>query len=101
MSAGTTVVAAASALASSDEGGSQWTRAGAGVDPLRAWPAFAVAVRERLEAGRKAYGDASFERQPAELIGELQQEALDLAGWGFVLWCRLEAMRLAAQGDAR
>lgn len=41
----------------------------------------AISARERLG------------RPPAELIGELQQEALDLAGGGFVLRCRLEAMR--------
>lgn len=65
-----------------------------GTDPLAAWPAFAESVRQRLEAGRAAYGDKSFARPPAELVAELQQEALDLAGWGFVLWCRLEAMRV-------
>ena len=62
-------------------------------DPLNAWPAFAESVRKRLEAGRATYGDKSFSRPPAELLGELQQEALDLAGWGFVLWARIEAMR--------
>ncbi|MEP7049461.1 MAG: hypothetical protein ABJB12_03870 [Pseudomonadota bacterium] len=67
-------------------------------DALSRWPAFAESVRGRLEAGRAAYGDKSFNRPPAELIGELQQEALDLAGWGFVLWCRLEAMRIPAAG---
>ena len=64
-------------------------------DALAAWPAFAESVRRRLEAGRAAYGDRSFARPPAELVAELQQEALDLAGWGFVLWQRLEAMRAA------
>jgi hypothetical protein len=28
------------------------------------------------------------------VIPELSTEALALAGWGFVLWCRLEAMRV-------
>jgi len=65
-------------------------------DPLDRWPDFAARVRERLEAGRTAYGDQSFAREPAELLGELQQEALDLAGWGFVLFQRLEAARIAA-----
>ena len=64
-------------------------------DPLMAWPAFAEAVRARLEAGRAAYGDRSFSRGPGELLGELEQEVLDLAGWGFVLFRRLEAMRAA------
>jgi hypothetical protein len=77
-------------------------------DPLADWPAFAESVRARLEAGRAVCGDRSFARPPAELVGELQQEALDLAGWGFVLWCRLEAMRSVTPtiasnglGDAR
>ena len=70
-------------------------------DPLANWPAFAESVRKRLEAGRAAYGDKSFARPPTELIGELQQEALDLAGWGFVLWCRLETMRAELARPAR
>ena len=68
-------------------------------DPLAQWPAFADSVRARLDAGRVAYGDQSFTRDPAELIGELQQECLDLAGCGFVLHQRLEAMsRALARG---
>ena len=62
-------------------------------DPLDAFDGFVREVRQRLEAGRASYGDRSFARPHAELVAELQQEALDLAGWGFVLWCRLEAMR--------
>jgi hypothetical protein len=64
-------------------------------DPLARWPAFAAELRARLEAGRVAYGDKSFRRSPEELLGELQQEALDLAGWGFILFARLEAAREA------
>lgn len=64
-------------------------------DPLDAWPAFEKAVRARLEQGRATYRDESFERDPAELLVELAQEALDLAGWGFVLWARTQ--RLAAK----
>lgn len=62
-------------------------------DPLDRWPLFVRAVRSRLEAGRAEYGDRSFERPPTELLAELQEEALDLAGWGFVLWHRLSEMR--------
>lgn len=67
----------------------------AGRDPLDSWPRFAAAVRERLEAGRAAYGDESFVRAPDALLVELQQEALDLAGWGFVLHERIAKMRTA------
>ena len=64
-------------------------------EPLLRWGDFAEAVRERLEKGRIEYQDRSFTSEPAELLAELQQEALDLAGWGFVLWHRLEAMSRA------
>ena len=73
-------------------------------DPLDRWPAFASEVRARLEAGRAAYGDKSFHREPDALLAELQQEALDLAGWGFILFQRLErareALRLGDVGKA-
>lgn len=65
-------------------------------DPLDAWPAFANAVRARLDQGQRTYGDASFHRDPAELLGELAQEALDLAGWGFVLWRRVQLLAAEA-----
>jgi hypothetical protein len=78
------------------EGGEQHASDGSMTDPLDAFPAFVDAVRARLEAGRAVYGDRSFDRPTAELIGELQQEALDLAGWGFVLWTRLEALEARA-----
>lgn len=62
-------------------------------DPLDSWPDFAAAVLARLEQGRAAYGDRSFSADSDELLRELQQGALDLAGWGFVLYRRIEAMR--------
>ena len=69
-------------------------------DPVLDWPVFAAAVRARLEAGRAAYGDASFKAAPDALLGELAQEALDLAGWGFVLWKRIESMRVSLERSA-
>jgi hypothetical protein len=69
------------------------------VDPLEGWPTFSELVRRRLEAGRSAYADRSFWSDPSELLGELQQEALDLAGWGFVLFARLERMQRELTAD--
>jgi hypothetical protein len=66
-------------------------------DPLEHFPAFVEAVRTRLEAGREAYGDRSFDRPTAELVTELKQEALDLAGWGFVLFERLRRLEQVAK----
>lgn len=57
------------------------------------WPNYIGCVMSRLKNGKTTYGDSSFERPVAQLIDELQQEAEDLAGWGFVLWARLRKMR--------
>jgi len=54
---------------------------------------FVAMVAERLEQGRRAYGDASFDRDPAELAGEIEEELADVCGWAFVLWCRLRNLR--------
>lgn len=50
---------------------------------------FTSAVAARLDAGRKNYGDVSFTMTPERLVGEIREELLDVAGWGFVLWTRL------------
>jgi hypothetical protein len=64
-------------------------------DPLSAWPAFTESVRQRLEAGRAAYGDRSFSRDPVALVREVQAELLDVCGWSFVLFQRLEDVQAA------
>lgn len=61
---------------------------------------FCRRLAARLEMGAHDYGDRSFQRPPGELLAELQLEALDLAGWGFILWERIERMReRLAEGD--
>jgi hypothetical protein len=54
---------------------------------------FMARLRRRLEAGSEAYGSASFTRPANELVGEIQQELEDVAGWGVLLWIRLERLR--------
>lgn len=54
------------------------------------FPEFIRQVEDRLRKGAAQYGDASFSRTPSELLCELRQECLDLAGWGFILHCRIE-----------
>jgi len=70
-------------------------------DPLSEWPEFLRLVRRRLEIGRQEYGDASFGEDPEQLLAELQAECMDLAGWGYVLWHRLERARRQLQADGR
>lgn len=56
------------------------------------WPAFVAALQERLERGYHAYGDDSFDCLTTDLMEQLAEEALDLAGWGLVLWARIQSL---------
>jgi hypothetical protein len=60
---------------------------------LEQWGSFTDEIRQRLESGKRAYGDSSFERPEERLVTEIQQELLDVTGWSFILWHRLEALR--------
>jgi|WetSurMetagenome_2_1015567.scaffolds.fasta_scaffold03061_4 hypothetical protein len=64
-------------------------------DNLASFKAFTEAARSRLEKGRGLYGDRSFPRKPEELLAEIEEEALDLAGWGYIAWSRVRSMREA------
>ena len=50
---------------------------------------FADEVRERMQAGRRTYGDKSFNLPFQTLMAESQQEAVDLAGWPYMAWRQL------------
>lgn len=67
--------------------------ASSSVDPFDRWPAFIERIHARLEVGRRAYGDASFERPADELLDEIEAELLDVCGWSFVLYERIERLR--------
>jgi hypothetical protein len=60
---------------------------------LETFPEFMAEVRARLESGKEAYGDGSFEKPMAELVEEMIQEADDICGWGFVLHVRLKRLQ--------
>ena len=55
--------------------------------------AFIERLRVRLEVGARQYGDSSFRRPPGELLSEIQDELVDVAGWGLVLWTRIARLR--------
>ena len=54
---------------------------------------FLDAVKRRLENGHRDYGGKSFAKHPVELIDQVQQECLDIPGWSFILWHRLQQCR--------
>ncbi len=55
--------------------------------------AFIERVQKRMDKGAQEYGDRSFARAPEELVQELQEEVEDIAGWGYILWNRLENIK--------
>jgi len=59
----------------------------------REWERFTQAVYQRLCEGERIYGNNSVSKGGEHLIDELQAECQDLAGWGMLLWLRLEQMR--------
>jgi hypothetical protein len=61
-------------------------------EAIRSFDVFTSAVAGRLDRGRRDYGDSSFTRPAVEILDELSQELLDLAGWSFILWSRLQRL---------
>ena len=61
------------------------------------WERFAAKVHARLVQGERIYGDASLEKCNLNLVDEIQQELEDIAGWGVLLWIRLERIKTLAK----
>lgn len=61
--------------------------------PLARYGAFSAAIASRLAQGAQAYGDRSFSRDLGSLLGEIEQEILDIAGWSYILWVRIHTIR--------
>lgn len=59
-------------------------------DELTQLSRFQRDVATRMRKGQEEYGDRSFRSSPLALIEELKEEVLDIAGWGYVLWKRLD-----------
>ncbi len=57
------------------------------------WTAFTQELFEKMMKGYKEYTDESFQKDYDDILQELQNEALDLAGWGMVLWIKIEEIK--------
>ena len=62
------------------------------MEELSDYELFVNATYQRLRKGAEEYGNESFSASPLELITELKEEVLDIAGWGYILWQRLDRM---------
>jgi hypothetical protein len=47
----------------------------------------------RLQDGAKEYANHSFNLDPKLLIGEIEEELMDVCNWSFILFMRLQAMK--------
>lgn len=65
---------------------------------IDALPDYFAEVRSKMERGKRDYGDRSLTRPLKELAQELRAEAVDLAGWGAIVWKR--SVELEAAIDA-
>lgn len=59
---------------------------------LSMFPAFMEAVQRRLDVGRTTYGDGSFTMPLNAVNNEIAQELMDLCGWAFILWTRVQQL---------
>lgn len=57
--------------------------------------AFLGEVEKRMAAGEPVFGDRNYSSDPVVLIGEVQQELEDVAGWASILWARLDDLKQA------
>ena len=56
------------------------------------WLQFNETMTRRLSEGHREYGDGSFERSPRDLLSEIEEELLDVVGWGYIMWCRIQEL---------
>ncbi len=62
------------------------------------FPEFIKILEKRMEQGFKEYGDKSFERAPKELLNEIEEEVVDICGWGLILYTKLQALQKKVEG---
>jgi len=58
-------------------------------DILLMWDEYSDAVRNKLIKSYAEYGDGTIKMPIGRLSNELQEEAIDMAGWGVFLWNRV------------
>ncbi len=50
-------------------------------------------MQHRLDRGHVEYGDDSFELSSYRLADEIEEELLDIIGWAFIFWTKLQELK--------
>jgi len=58
-------------------------------------------LRSRLKVGAECYGEKSFDKTDGRLLQEIQEEILDIAGWSYILWAKIERLKKAVPASER
>ena len=58
-------------------------------DILNLWDEYSDTVRNKLIKSYAEYGDATIKMPLGRLSAELQDECIDLSGWGMFYWNRI------------
>lgn len=66
-------------------------------DHLHRFPQFAELVRAKLARGQVVFEDRNFSKNAVDLMHEVQEELVDVMGWSFLVWSRLQAMSEALE----
>lgn len=61
----------------------------------REFAEFVLRLHDKCERGAKTYGEASFDKPLPRTLDELLDELLDLSGWSWVMFVRIEALKEA------
>lgn len=62
-------------------------------DKIDKLPAFMDRVHRKMIRGQAEFEDRSFSYDPIRLLNEIQDELVDVCGWSYTLWRRLEDMK--------
>jgi len=54
---------------------------------------FLRTVLKRLQQGEQEYGNSSFSRPISCILSEIEEELLDIAGWGYIGWCKIQKLK--------
>lgn len=63
------------------------------MNPPKEFNEMVARVMERMEQAERHYGNRSLHSPTGDLLRELEEETLDIMGWGFYVWRRVKELQ--------